>query len=257
MILRYDQAGTGPAVVLLHARPADRTQWGQILRLLAAAGYRAIAPDLPGYGESPAAAGGPAAPWADVRDTLDALGVDRAVLAGNSLGAQTALEFAATWPERVRGLCLMGYRRHGQTPSPRLTKALDEESQALARDDLDAAVASGLRAWLSPAAGPAEQALFTRALRRNLTRRGEAVPAEAAPDPLADPAWAAKLTMPVRILHGADDLPDFAQGAQKLQMALHAPQITTVPDAGHLLPLDQPAAVATAILELLAEASTA
>jgi pimeloyl-ACP methyl ester carboxylesterase len=63
--------------------------------------------------------------------------------------------------------------------------------------------------------------------------------------------------MPARILHGADDLPDFAEGAQKLQRALHAPEITTVPDAGHLLPLDQPAAVATAILEVLAEASTA
>ncbi|WP_198406904.1 alpha/beta fold hydrolase [Nocardia terpenica] len=152
MILRYDQAGTGPAITLLHARPADRTQWRELLPLLAAAGYRAVAADLAGYGESPASAG-PQAPWADIRDTLDHLGIDRAVLVGNSLGAQTALQFAATWPDRVAGLCLMGFRYHDQPPSPQLTRAWAREAEALSNHDLDAAVDAGLAAWLSPSAG--------------------------------------------------------------------------------------------------------
>ena len=251
MTLRYTDVGAGFPVVLLHARPADRHQWHPIASLLAAAGYRCIAPDLPGYGESPATASAPAAPWKDVRETLEELGVDDALLVGNSLGAQTALQYAATWPERVTGLCLMGYRRHDQPPSERLQQAWDEEAAALAREDLDAAVESGVRAWLSPSAKPGEKRTLTTALRHNLERRGEPAPAEQDSDPLDQPAWPTQITMPVRILHGADDMPDFAEGAEKLRDALHAPDIVRVTDAAHLIPIDSPAAVATVIFQLL------
>lgn len=251
MILRYDQAGAGPAIMLLHARPADRTQWRELLPLLAAAEYRAVAVDLAGYGESPAVTDGPAAPWADIRDTLDHLGIDRAVLVGNSLGAQTALQFAAAWPGRVVGLCLMGFRYHDQPPSPQLTRAWDREAEALSNHDLTAAVDAGLAAWLSPSADPPVREALARALRHNLSRRTE--PVESAPDPLTADKWWATTTMPARILHGADDMPDFAEGAQQLARVLAAPEVTVVDGAGHLLPLERPAAVATAIVDLLTE----
>ncbi|WP_216900368.1 alpha/beta fold hydrolase [Nocardia alni] len=248
MILNYDHAGAGPAIVLLHARPADRTQWRELVALLAAAGYHAIAPDLAGYGSSRAPTDRPAAPWADVRDTLDDLGVDRALLVGNSLGAQTALQLAATWPDRVVGMCLMGFRRHDQPASPRLTQAWEREAAALSKGDLAAAGDAGVAAWLSPAAGPAVREVLTNALRNNLSRRDD--PGELAPDPLADDECWTAMTMPTRILHGADDMPDFAEGAQRLRDELRAPDITIVADAAHLLPLERPAPVATAIFNL-------
>src|SRR5206468_11312357 len=91
--LPYDEAGEGPAVVLLHAGVADRRMWAAHLEPLAAAGYRAIAPDLPGFGDAPM----PAAytEWLDVLETLDTLGVERAVLVGNSFGGAMALRVAA------------------------------------------------------------------------------------------------------------------------------------------------------------------
>ncbi|MBF6065266.1 alpha/beta hydrolase [Nocardia terpenica] len=92
---------------------------------------------------------------------------------------------------------------------------------------------------------------LARALRRNLARRTE--PAESAPDPLAADNWWATTTMPARILHGADDMPDFAEGATRLVRVLGAPEVTVVDGAGHLLPLERPAAVATAILDLITE----
>jgi epoxide hydrolase 4 len=51
--LHYDEAGHGPLIVLLHGFPQYRIAWQKQLPALAAAGYRAVAPDLRGYGESP------------------------------------------------------------------------------------------------------------------------------------------------------------------------------------------------------------
>ena len=251
MILRYSEIGDGYPVVLLHSRPADRTQWEPLAGLFAAAGYRVICPDLPGFGESPAHTTGPAAPWDDVSETLGDLGVDRAFFVGNSFGAQTALQVAAAHPERVSGLCVMGYRRHDQPPTDRLQQAWDEEAAALGRDDVDAAVEAGVRAWLSPTARPSEKATLRRALRNNLDRRREPQTDEHTPDPLSSSGWTEQVGMPVRILHGAEDMPDFRQGAETLRAALHAPEVAIVPEAAHLIPLDQPVAVATVALQML------
>ncbi|MFI2239242.1 alpha/beta fold hydrolase [Streptomyces chrestomyceticus] len=102
-LLPYDEAGRGRPVVLLHARPTDRTMWRARLPLLADAGVRAIALDLPGHGDAHVPADRAVSPWTDVLDTLDHLGADRFVLAGNSLGALVALQAAVTAPERVEG----------------------------------------------------------------------------------------------------------------------------------------------------------
>ena len=82
-MLPLDEAGTGPALVLLHAGIADRSMWSEQLSPLAAAGFRVIAPDLPGFGEMPEGQG-PLAPWQDVltfragrSGTRDALTVSR------------------------------------------------------------------------------------------------------------------------------------------------------------------------------------
>ena len=256
MILRYSDIGDGDPIVLLHSRPADRTQWEPLAGLFAAAGYRVLCPDLPGFGESAAPTTGPSAPWDDVCETLDELGIDRAFLVGNSFGAQTALQVAAAHPERVNGLCVMGYRRHDQPPTDRLQQAWDEEASALEHNDLDAAVEAGVRAWLSPTARPSEKQTLRRALRNNLNRRQEPQTDQQVPDPLNSAGWAQQVGMPVRILHGAEDMPDFLQGAETLRDALDAPEVTIVPEAAHLIPLDQPVAVATVALQMLREKPT-
>ncbi|RIX28619.1 alpha/beta fold hydrolase [Amnibacterium setariae] len=252
MILETGDEGVGSPVVLLHARPADRRQWTAVSAVLAAAGHRVIAPDLAGFGASPVDATAPSAPWRDVTDTLDAVGVARALLVGNSLGAQTALQVAVTAPERVSGLVLMGYRRHDQPASPRLRDAWAAERRALDADDLDAAVDAGLNAWLSPWSGRGPRQVLAAALRRDLLRRSDDPAPRLEDDPLDDDSWAERVVAPAVILHGADDMPDFAIGAERLRVALGAGEIETVADAAHLVPLEQPAAVAAAVLRLLA-----
>ncbi len=92
----YDRVGSGPPLVLLHPLGADRSAWKPVLDVLAAR-RELIVPDLPGFGDSPPLSGGdpdPAALARAIAALLDALGVERPHVAGNSLGAWVALEYA-------------------------------------------------------------------------------------------------------------------------------------------------------------------
>lgn len=100
----------GPPVVLLHGFPYDIHSYVDVAPLLAARGCRVIVPHLRGYGSTrfldsatPRSAQ-QSAVGADVIALMDALKIDRAVLAGYDWGARTACVVAALWPERCAGL---------------------------------------------------------------------------------------------------------------------------------------------------------
>ncbi|MBU8977824.1 alpha/beta hydrolase [Lysobacter sp. MMG2] len=114
----YAQAGPadGPPVILLHGWPYDIHSYVDVAPLLAAKGYRVIVPHLRGYGTtrflSPATLrnGQPAALAQDVIALMDALRIDKAIVAGYDWGARSADIVAALWPERVKSLvAVSGY----------------------------------------------------------------------------------------------------------------------------------------------------
>jgi len=185
VLLPHDDAGAGPALILLHAGVADRRMWSGHLAPLAASGHRVIAPDLPGFGDATLPPGGEAAPWNDVLETMDALGVERAALVGNSLGAAIALAAAVLAPERVTNLVLVS------TP-------------------LD-----------------------------------------------ADPAAIADIRAPALFAAGERDSPDFRAAAEAL--AREAPEgwHAVIAGAGHLAPLEQPAAFRELTLRFIDDVSRA
>ncbi len=99
----------GRPVILLHGLGADGSSWSYQLPALIEAGYRPLAPDLPGFGRSCWDCGR----W-NVRsvtgqlvDWLDALGIERAAVAGISMGGVFALQLALDFPERVERLALV------------------------------------------------------------------------------------------------------------------------------------------------------
>ena len=106
--LAYGEAGTGPAVVLIHGHPFNRSMWAPQLAALADR-YRVIAPDLRGYGDSPVTPG--TVPMrelaADVARLLDGLGVARAAPVGLSMGGLVTMELAAATPARWWALGLV------------------------------------------------------------------------------------------------------------------------------------------------------
>jgi pimeloyl-ACP methyl ester carboxylesterase len=109
--LAGEESGTGPAIVLLHGLTATRRYVVMGSRTLERSGYRVIAYDARGHGRSQPAPAPDAYGYdllaADLRAVLDAAGVQRALLAGASMGAQTAVRFALEHPERVDALAII------------------------------------------------------------------------------------------------------------------------------------------------------
>ncbi|HET7273843.1 MAG TPA: alpha/beta hydrolase [Longimicrobiaceae bacterium] len=106
--VRYREAGDGPAVVLVHGLGVSADYWFRNGPPLAAAGLRVLAPDLPGFGQTPGPSDGLTVEE-QARALLewgDALGLGPAVYVGHSLSCQTVLHLAAEYPERVRALIL-------------------------------------------------------------------------------------------------------------------------------------------------------
>jgi pimeloyl-ACP methyl ester carboxylesterase len=109
--LSGQQAGAGPTIVLLHGITATRRYVVMGSRLLERSGMRVIAYDARGHGQSSPASGRTAYGYerlaADVLAVLDGLGLDRAILAGASMGAHTIVRFALEHSERVAALGLI------------------------------------------------------------------------------------------------------------------------------------------------------
>jgi pimeloyl-ACP methyl ester carboxylesterase len=110
--IAYRESGPtdGRPVILLHGWPSDPHDWDGVAPPLAGDGCRVLVPWLRGYGgtsfldPSTPRSGQQAALGADVRDFMDALGIERALLVGYDWGGRGACVCAALWPERVRGL---------------------------------------------------------------------------------------------------------------------------------------------------------
>jgi pimeloyl-ACP methyl ester carboxylesterase len=127
----YAEAGPrdGPAVLLLHGWPYDIHSFAEVTPLLAAAGYRVIVPFVRGYGTTRFLSGDTfrngqqAAVAMDVIALMDALGIEKAVLAGFDWGARSADVAAALWPDRCTALVsvsgyLIGSQAANQAPLP-------------------------------------------------------------------------------------------------------------------------------------------
>jgi pimeloyl-ACP methyl ester carboxylesterase len=116
LAIAYETHGPqdGPPVFLMHGFPDDVRAYDACVGPLADAGYRVIVPYLRGYGptrflspDTPRS-GQQAALGADLRDMLDAMGIERATLAGYDWGGRSCCIVAALWPERVTGLVTCG-----------------------------------------------------------------------------------------------------------------------------------------------------
>jgi pimeloyl-ACP methyl ester carboxylesterase len=127
----YAEAGPagGPAVILLHGWPYDIHSFVDVAPLLASAGYRVIIPYVRGYGTTRFLSadafrnGQPSAVAVDTIDLMDALKIDKAILAGFDWGARTANIVAALWPERCKAMVsvsgyLIGSQEAGRMPLP-------------------------------------------------------------------------------------------------------------------------------------------
>src|SRR5262245_11828861 len=127
----YAEAGpvNGPPVILLHGWPYDIHSFVDVAPVLASKGYRVIVPYVRGYGTTRFLSndtlrnGQPSALAVDTIAFMDALKIDKAILAGFDWGARTANIIAALWPERCKAMVsvsgyLIGSQEAGKMPLP-------------------------------------------------------------------------------------------------------------------------------------------
>ncbi|HZH26297.1 MAG TPA: alpha/beta hydrolase [Azospirillaceae bacterium] len=119
--LHVAELGSGPAVLLCHGWPESHYSWRHQMTALAAAGYRAIAPDMRGYGDSDS----PADPAAftllhlvgDMVGLLDALGIETAVVVGHDWGAPVAWNGTLMRPDRFTAVAGLSVPYRPRSPS--------------------------------------------------------------------------------------------------------------------------------------------
>ena len=258
-MLHHIESGTGPAVILLHAFPVDSTLWAPQRRALAAAGYRVITPDLPGFGGSAMSAEAPSVDvMADeVAAVMDQMGIADAVVGGLSMGGYVAMAMLRRHPARISRLMLAD------------TKASADTVEAAANREKIAAdvVASGSTTGLADAMLPNLLGETTRATRPAVVaavrRWIGAQPAPAVawaqramatrPDSLAD---LSTFGGPVLVVVGGEDtispMGDAEAMAQAASAGGSATTISEIPAAGHLTAVEDPDAVTGALTSWLA-----
>ena len=255
-MLAHDVAGRlGPGVpmVLLHAFPLERSIWSGVVGQLAAAGVAVITVDLPGLGDSPLPQGEPSLDVsADaVVAVLDRLAVPRAVVCGVSMGGYVALAIARRHPARLAGLGLIDTKAQADAPEAK------DNRERIALAVLGEAGTRALAPMIDGLLGPT-----SHAGRPQVVARVRAGLAAARPQGVAwsQRAMAARPDMtgllpaigvPAAVLVGAEDALTPPQVAHDLAAGLPDAVLTVLSGAGHLSPMEDPDAVAGALLGLL------
>lgn len=229
--LRYRQAGEGPPLVLVHGLGCSADYWVKNGPWLAAAGYRVLAPDLPGFGqtEGPRGLSIPQQAYA-VSLFSEAMGLGPAAYLGHSLSCQTVLELAGTEPERVTGLILAaptGDRRKKRLlrEAVGFLRDIPREPPSLVPLILEAYVRAGPVRWMRTWFGGKWHDAFQAA---------------------------ARVRAPAVVLVGERDPVVAVHFARAITYAVKGARMRVIPDAAHALIYDQPDGFNLAVLQFLA-----
>ena len=223
-------------VLLLHAGIADSRMWSPQLDALTSAGHDVLAPDLPGFGETPLEAG-----TIDYVSHAAAQLAAAAVVVGCSFGGRIALELALARPELVEQLVLVGAGLGGWDWSDAAKSGFAEEEAALERGDLAGAAAAQARMWLAADADDdvreLTEAMTLRSYELQLPVENDVTglwPEPPAVDRLAE------VSVPTLIVVGLEDVPDIGAMAAKLAAEIPGARLETIQGAGHLPSLERP-----------------
>ncbi len=249
--LYYDDLGAGIPLLCLPPFPFDHRIWREQASLADAA--RLLMPDLRGVGRSTVTPG----PFTmelhadDMLRLLDALGIERAVVMGVSMGAYVAFALYRRAADRFRGLILADTRAEADTPEQaarrrRTVDGLRTQGAAMLRDrvnDLFAAV--------------------TRTEQPALVEEYQAIAAGMNPEGLAQTtlgmalrpdclALLPEIATPTLVLCGEQDTVSPPDGMRRLAAAVPGARFALIPRAGHLAPLEHPGVFNHAVRAFLA-----
>ncbi len=240
--MEHEDLGTRTPLLFIHGYPLDRHLWDEQVSELSDIA-RVLAPDLRGHGGSDAVPG----PYPmdlhaeDCQAFLDALRVTQPlVLCGLSMGGYVAFAFYRKYPERVAGFILAATRAGAEAPEGKTNR---DKAMALAREKGVGAIAESLLPkMLAPKTYQARPDLVARvkAMLEGASLDGVLGDLAGLRDRTDSTSTLATIDRPTLILHGADDQLIPASEADVMRAGIQGSQLKILPDAGHLLNMEQP-----------------
>jgi pimeloyl-ACP methyl ester carboxylesterase len=254
--LAYDEAGSGPAIVFSHAALADRRMWDHQFHHLAE-NHRVVRYDWRGYGGS-ADAEGTYSHAEDLLGLLNALGIDRALLVGCSMGGGHCVDVALAAPDRVSGLVLFCAGLNGHTWPEPMRRYVEEHvrpavpAERIAayrrgepvRDDDARAMAEAHGRFLiaGPRRDPSTMNPQTYARAIDMAtavfrREWSGPPSQEKP---AGPPTLADVAATTLVVNGTEDAPWIQDLQEHIATTIPHARKVDLPDTGHLPPLERP-----------------
>ena len=250
--------GAGPPILLMHAGIVDLRAWDAMVPGLAAAGHRVIRYDARGFGRT-VTEDVAFSNRADAIAVLDALGVGRAAVVGNSRGGQIAIDTTLEFPERVVALVTVGSGPGGfEAPDDRDEAPYMAEAERLGSADApdpDAIADLDVRLWVD---GPGQRPdRVSREIREAVRAmdRPQYVSGhfDGKPISLTPPAndRLADLSCPTLVINGSLDVSYMAAAAERLVAAAPNARVVTIPGVAHMVGMEVPARLNELIVDFL------
>jgi pimeloyl-ACP methyl ester carboxylesterase len=244
--------GDGPAVLLVHGFPFDRTMWRHQVASLS--GWCRIAPDLRGAGESSPTGGGYSmTTYADdLVGMLDGLGIDQAVVCGLSMGGYILFELLRRHTARVRAAILISTK--AEPDSTDAKRGRDELAEVAEREGAGAVATRLLPRVLAPAtlAGQPDVVAQVRGMIERTPVAGIVGALRAMRDRVDSTPLLAGLQLPVLVVAGAEDPIAPSAGMRAMARSIAGAQFAEIPGAAHLAPLEQPLGMNRVLRDFLA-----
>jgi pimeloyl-ACP methyl ester carboxylesterase len=242
----FEEKGWGTALILVHGFPLSHRIWDQVVPVLSHS-CRVIIPDLRGMGNSPATEG----PYlmrslaADLLRLMDRIKIDKAILAGHSMGGYVCLEFARSFGDRLSGLALVASQAAPDTTEKKAGRmAMIEEVRK-----------KGIQ--------PIVDSMLLRLsnhpdLKQKLTDLMKSTSTMGAIGALYGMAerkdareWLAKITVPSLIIAGLQDSIVPLRSAKEMESLLPNCELTVLDQSGHMPMLEEPEETGAALMSLI------
>jgi 3-oxoadipate enol-lactonase len=250
--LAHDDAGDGPAVVLIHGHPFNRSMWAPQLAALTDR-FRVIVPDLRGYGDSPVTPGTVtmAQLAADVSYLLDHKSIATAAPIGLSMGGLVTMELATAQPDRWWAYGFIA------TTAARITDAEYQARLASARTLDEQGMKPVAEEMAARLFGPSPDPELKASIMAMMLATDPAGAAAAVRGRAERPDYQPVLTAlgpPALVCTGDHDSYSTAEITRELAGCLPEPEVVLLAGAGHLPNLEQPAEFNQHLLDFLTRA---
>jgi 3-oxoadipate enol-lactonase len=250
--IAYDDIGSGPAVVLIHGYPFNRSMWTEQVAALADR-YRVVTLDLRGHGESETSTGASTMTLMaqDVAALMDELQIERAVIGGLSMGGYVTLALYQLFPQRVEKLLLADTRAQADTEEGKATRA--EQVQQILAEGMAGIVNAMLPKLLSPETVSKRPEIVKRVrdMMIHTSPEGAAGALRGMAEREDQMERLSQINVPTLIVVGKEDPITPVADSEKMHERIAGSQLVVIENARHVSNIEQAEEFNRALLELL------